>query len=121
LENGDELETGMMVNPSTGVLMAYEEIWQSIPVAGEEVILLESVGDNDKTFLGRIGIWFQGIGTKDGKVNAVRAELKKGKWERIFVFGDEKMVPLCPGTEGWRTGDVVQVEGRWWTVRDFQL
>jgi len=121
LENGDELETGKMVNPSTGVLMAYEEIWRRLAVAEKEVVLLESVGDSDKTFLGRIGIWFQGIGTTEGKVHAIRAELKSGEWETVFVFGDRKKVPLCSGTEGWRTGDVVQVGNRWWTVRHCQL
>src|ERR1700694_3902484 len=80
LDNGDDLETGRMVNPETGKVMRYEEIWRDIPVDGEGIVLLESIGNKDKTFVGKIGKWFQGIGTVDnGKIVAARREFD-GEW-----------------------------------------
>ncbi|KZT26113.1 hypothetical protein NEOLEDRAFT_1047798, partial [Neolentinus lepideus HHB14362 ss-1] len=32
LDNGDTLEVGEMVNPATGMVEGYEEVWRAVPV-----------------------------------------------------------------------------------------
>ena len=123
LDNGDCLETGTMLNPDTGREMAYEELWRILPIeGGKEVVLLESVGADDKTFLGRIGKWFQGIGTSEGgKVHARRSELVDGQWEDIFVIGEGEMVPVIEVHTKWEEGNEVDIDGRLWKVLDYVL
>jgi hypothetical protein len=122
LENGDSLETGTMLNTDTGKLMAYEELWRILPVEGGEVVLLESVGQENKTFLGMIGRWFQGIGTTEGNVvHAKRSELVNGRWEDVFVMGDTKVVPVIQAQMKWKAGDEVDIDGRSWKVLDCVL
>jgi len=123
LDNGDCLETGTMFNPDTGKEMAYEELWRILPIeGGKEVVLLESVGSHDKTFLGRIGKWFQGIGTTEGgKVHARRSELVNGEWWDRFVIGDGEKVPVIQMQAKWKEGDEVEIDGRLWKVLDCVL
>jgi hypothetical protein len=120
LANGDDLETGSMMNPDTGAVMRYEEIWREIPVEENAVALLESVGQKDKTYVGRIGKWFEGIGTRNGKINAIRKELKDGEWRTVFVVGDEAHIPVFEET-GWKVGDQIELNGRSWKVLDCQI
>jgi hypothetical protein len=120
LANGDDLEIGSMMNPDTGVTMAYEEVWRDVPVEGSGVVLLESIGEKDKTFVGRVGKLFQGIGTKDGKVCAARYQLYGDKWEKVYGIGDEDMIPVFQEDE-WMEGDEVKIAGRVWKVVDCQL
>jgi len=109
-----------MLNPDTGTEMAYEELWRILPIqGGKEVVLLESIGLHDKTFLGRIGKWFQGIGTTEGgKVQAKRSELVNGRWEDVFIIGDGKMVPVIQVHTKWKEGDEVEIDRRLWKVLD---
>jgi hypothetical protein len=58
-----------------------KEIWRTLSSNEKPTVLLESIGTKDKTIMGRIGNWFQGIGTAGGKV----------KWENVFNFGNEEM------------------------------
>jgi Protein HRI1 len=109
-----------MMNPDIGSVMAYEEIWREIPVEGNTVALLESVDEKDKTYVGRIGKCFQGIGTTDGKINAVRKVLKEGEWRTVFVVGDEADVPVFEAT-GWKVGHHIELNGRSWKVVDCQI
>jgi len=121
LDNGDELETGEMINPDTGGLMPYEEVWRTVPVEGAGIVLLESLGEGDKTFVGRIGKWFQGIGTRDGVVSAMRQEFVDGKWEVRFLMGSSDVVPLIEGECSWKVGEQVEVGGRRWKVLDCEI
>jgi hypothetical protein len=121
LENGDELEKGRMMNSEIGQVMAYEEVWRPLSVEGKGVVLLETTGMKDKTFVGRIGNWFQGIGTKDGVISAVRKEYVDGKWETRFSMGKEDIVPFVEGEESWKVGDEVEFAGRTWEVIDCEI
>ena len=118
LANGDDLETGTMMNPDKGRIMAYEEIWRNTPV-NEKFILLESVGTENKTFVGIIGKYYQGIGTsKEGKVNAKRCEFNNGNWETKFSIGDESALPVFEYQDNWKEGAEIELEGRLWKIRD---
>ena len=119
LPNGDDLETGTMMNPNTGQMMAYEEIWRTIPVTGKGFVLLESIGAKNKTFIGQIGNYFQGIGLIAGKLNAKRCEFKNGNWETVFSIGDENTLPVNKAQDTWKEGDEIEFEGRLWKVHDF--
>lgn len=126
LDNGDDLEIGNMLNPETGKIMLYEEIWRTIPVKGKGYVCLESTGKKDKTFLGRIGYHFQGIGIKEEagsvrEVNAKRCEFNNGNWEVLFSVGYGDMVPVIGIEEehdNWKEGDEIEFEGRIWKVHD---
>ena len=118
LENGDDLETGTMLNPRTGSMMPYEEIWRDLPVQGKSLVLLKSMGDIDKAFIGRIGVWFQGIGTENGVVNAARRKYEGGEWRTVFSIGTDQSLPLIFEQHGWKKGDEIEIAGRWWKVLD---
>jgi len=118
LPNGDDLETGTMLNPSTGHEMSYEEIWRTLPVTTDKMTLLESSGDRDKTFLGRIGRWFQGIGVTDfdREVHAVRGEFIDGGWRTVFCVGVSGRAEYFEEKDEWKVGNEIEVNGRKWKV-----
>ena len=97
--------------------MAYEEIWRNKPVNGN-FVLLESVAAENKTFVGIIGEYYQGIGTMGGKVNAKRCEFKDGRWETSFSVGDESTLPVFQYQDEWKEGEEIELEGRLWKIRD---
>lgn len=111
------METGTMMNPDTGRIMAYEEIWRNTPGNGN-FVLLESVPAENKTFVGIIGEYYQGIGTMEGRVNAKRCEFKNGSWETRFSIGDESTLPVFRYQDGWKEGEEIELEGRSWKIRD---
>ena len=117
LANGDDLETGTMMNQDTRRIMAYEEIWRNTPVNGNYV-LLESVGTENKTFVGIIGEYYQAIGIMGGKVNAKRCVFKDGSWETRFSIGDNSTLPIFQYQDEWKEGDEVELDGRLWKIRD---
>jgi len=117
LDNCDELETGSMVNPETQRKMHYQEIWRTLPVSGKGFILLESIDDKDKkTFLGRIGEYFQGIGISNGTIHAKRCINTYGSWREIFTFGDPNFIPVVIEQDDWKIDDKVEFAGRLWRV-----
>jgi Protein HRI1 len=118
LENGDELETGEMPNPDTGLVSSYEEIWRTMPTSGTGYVLLESKGKMNKTFLGRIGDVFQGIGYVKGSIHAKRLVHIHGKWEEKFTMGDAEVIPMIDEDDEWNVGDEVEFSGRVWKVLD---
>jgi hypothetical protein len=118
LENGDELETGEMLNPDTGLHSSYEEIWRNMPPSRGGLVLLESKGKTNKTFLGRIGDVFQGIGYVNGRIHARRQVLTRGKWEEKFLVGDAEVIPTIDEDDEWNVGDEVEFSGRIWKVLD---
>jgi len=108
------------MNPDTGKVMAYEEVWRDIPGSGTGYILLESVGENNKTYIGRVGNYFQGIGTQGSRVCAKRAEFKDGNWETTFSIGDGNFLPLFDEHNIiWKEGDEIECNGRLWKVLDY--
>jgi hypothetical protein len=135
LPNGDDFETGKMPCPERGMQVTeYEEVWRQIlPVPGpRRAWILESAGEGRKVFLGRIGGGFIAIGDKKGATfGARREEWDKGRksWEVKYKIGDVENVPSVAdlGAEGfegeadWKMGDTVNVLGRGYLVRAFEL
>ena len=118
MENGDELETGEMLNPDTGRYSSYEEVWRTLPTSGSGFVLLESKGERNKIFLGRIGDVFQGIGYVNGLIHARRLVKTPNGWEEKFLVGDAKVIPIVEEKEEWKAGDEVNFAGRVWKVLD---
>ena len=67
--NGDVLEIGRMIRPSTGLLTDYEELWTDLPIGtvGEEthcvsiVLRVKESTPNGRGMIIRAGDWCQGI------------------------------------------------------------
>jgi len=122
LPNGDELETGEMLNPATGRVMAYEEIWRKLPLLDTAVdaICLESVGGDGKAFIGQIGQRFQGIFVQGESVTAVRRIYREGIWEDLYKVGKhlEELPCFNNAEDDWKPGQEVEFQKRVWIVRD---
>ncbi|KDR74163.1 hypothetical protein GALMADRAFT_71257 [Galerina marginata CBS 339.88] len=121
LENGQTLESGEMVNPETGQMTAYEEIWEDIQVVQHE----ESASTKSNIFIKNIGgtkwqavveNWQLALGRdQDGvfwawqavKVSETGNEEKK-VWKVIYSSpaGQRKIVFLPKETEIWRKESV---------------
>lgn len=116
-----------MPNPlstDTETYVPFEEVWQALPLApGSPVLILETLGDDGlgKAYTGRIGNWRMGL-MEDGKGDylAWREDWKEGEWEEVYAFGEgvrDKIVAVEKGEESWGEGDVVELAGRKWVVR----
>ncbi|KAI8634704.1 hypothetical protein F5Y19DRAFT_121719 [Xylariaceae sp. FL1651] len=100
------LETGCMVNPATGKLTNYEEIWTDIEAKGDpegarsledpsplvkaRCVVLELRRD-DKDERGMViclGRYCQGVVRVGDKFAAARSEWEKGHWVPKYRFGD---------------------------------
>ncbi|KAK6542752.1 hypothetical protein TWF694_006693 [Orbilia ellipsospora] len=85
------LETGSMVNPETGIVTEYEEVWRDRqPDVGSEVTVWEygddETGPENRGFLAVVGEHALGVGRVDGAFWTWRA-LKNGEagdWRVVF-------------------------------------
>ncbi|KZO98584.1 hypothetical protein CALVIDRAFT_553841 [Calocera viscosa TUFC12733] len=124
LPSGDERETGSMLNPSTGKVMSYVEIWRKLSKpAIDGAVCLKSVGDDDvDAWIGRVGTWYQGICVRHGHISAVRRALdEKGSWKDILKVGDDvNFLPIIEVKDatGWSPDQTVTHGGRDWLVVD---
>ncbi|THH13669.1 hypothetical protein EW146_g6578 [Bondarzewia mesenterica] len=131
LPNGDTLEKGRMVNPETGELTDYEEVWADAEVErtgqdSKRVCVVLNVEDNEMAMKGmviRVGGWCQGIlkvGKEVsverwkwvGKSSASGTEQAGGGWERVAKVGIH--TPPCTSTfapDKLEEGNVV--DARW--------
>lgn len=130
LENGDDLETGVMKAPHLGGEMrAYEEVWRELEVEDVEVEggakgwIVEGVdaegGRERKVWCARVGGWFLGVARREGEggkyvYDAVREDLVGGRWERRYTVGDVEGLVLVrttvdkKGGEQWKKGKVLE-------------
>ncbi|EGU11844.1 Proteophosphoglycan 5 [Rhodotorula toruloides ATCC 204091] len=89
LPNGDVLERGEMVNPETGKIAAYEEVWRRLPLSQDDgpprIVILECVGDeaDGKAFVGRVGDYKLGMVDGAGGFGVVRRERGDGVWRAV--------------------------------------
>lgn len=124
--NGDDLETGSMPHPETGVVTKYEEVWRNLkPREGvKHAWILQSV--DEKCFLGRIGGGYVALREAEGKLFGARREewdVSEG-WSVKYKIGDVEGVPSLAargkeafdGEERWKIGDNVEVLGEQYVV-----
>lgn len=99
--DGSVLETGRMVNPATGQVGAYEEMWESEEIGGvgEEgpvcvVMKMEGEGGRKRGMLVRLGQYCQAVVRVGGEVVVERWVWEDGGWNRTLrVGGGETEVP----------------------------
>jgi hypothetical protein len=139
------LETGAMVNPATGALTAYEEMWRDVRIAsvaaeakvaggavGEEgvkysvVLTLEMPAICARGMVVRVGQWCQGIVMIGAGVTVERwkyvggeGKAGSGDWTRRVRLGDGFLpVAIAFRAAGVKVGDVCRHGDMAWTVRE---
>ncbi|GAA6027471.1 hypothetical protein JCM8097_007879 [Rhodosporidiobolus ruineniae] len=121
LPNGDVLEKGEMLNPDSGRVEPYEEVWRRLPLTWDgseaKITILERDDEDGRAFLGRVGDWE--VGMVDGKsgFGVVWRERRRGEWED--VHRNEAGVGLPSLEKELLTaekGGLVDLGGRTWKV-----
>jgi hypothetical protein len=135
--DGRTLELGTMVNPATGVLTAYEEMWRDVAAVATGadkvkycvVITMDDPVNRARGMVARIGQWCQGLlkigdettverweyvagGTKEG-------EVAEGDWTRCVRLG-QRFLPCAAAfkAEELAPGSVVKHGEMVWVVQE---
>lgn len=102
LANGDELETGEMLNPASGRVEPYEEVWREEDVVpGTKVVALKLMdGDTVRGIFVQVGDWAQGVVQTEHGVSARRRHYVDS-WRTTAAHGphSDVMLPLNGGVE----------------------
>jgi hypothetical protein len=110
----------------------YEEVWRELsPLPGPRwAWILQSLGDEGKMFLARIGGGFLALCEGREAFGARREEWDpkgEGEWVVKYALGGVSTLPsmrqvgkVVDGEEGWKIEDVVNVEGREFVVRAYE-
>lgn len=100
LANGDELETGAMLNPASGRVEPYEEVWREEDVVpGTKVVALKLADrDRDGAVRGvfvQVGDWAQSVIRTEHGVSARRRHFVDS-WRTVAAYGPhiDAMLPL---------------------------
>lgn len=99
LPNGDELETGEMLNPETGRVEKYEEVWRDdkLPSGTRVVVLQLRKGEEVRGVFIQVGNWAQGVVRGETGVTARRWR-HDSAWECLASYGNEKQwLPALDG------------------------
>ncbi|CAK7225666.1 hypothetical protein SCUCBS95973_005940 [Sporothrix curviconia] len=127
--DGTVLETGAMVNPTTGQVQSYEEVWRDDDraLAGSRCVVLQHEEASEGRGMAMVlGPYCQGImRTRDGGVTVERwqketAEEKgKAAWKLVFRHGPGELpcAALFEGESSLEAGEyLVDGANRRWTV-----
>ncbi|KAJ6440618.1 sodium/nucleoside cotransporter [Purpureocillium lavendulum] len=132
-EDGTVLETGRMVNPATGLVTPYEEVWEDEePVAppltttprgrGAAALLcvvleVDEGGDDRQGRVVRLGGWCQGFVRRGDDIALERWRWADGRWQRMVRMGDldlacavaveERDFEVGQVLDGWKVVEVV--------------
>lgn len=117
--DGTTLEKGSMVNPETGIVTAYEEVWddEDVPSTGSAQIcvVLKYENGNDKGLVVKLGKYCQGF-MKIGE----QPSLERWEWNNQPVctikMGTEKLPAKLAMEKNFTLGENVEVAGRSWKV-----
>ncbi|KAF3941910.1 hypothetical protein ABW19_dt0203846 [Dactylella cylindrospora] len=114
------LETGSMVNPDTGELTDYQEVWKDVvPEKGSRVEFWEysggySVGEDDRGIIGIVGGYAIGVGRTEGEFWTWRAvDVEKEGWRLVYEKGGKRgwgFLDLKRVLEGMKMGDGLVTE-----------
>lgn len=118
--DGTTLETGHMVNPDTGIVTAYEEVWADEDILSSDsaqvCVVLKYESGNDKGLVVKLGKYCQGF-------MKIAEQTSLERWERD---GNQPVCTVKIGTEELPTklamekifilGEDIQVAGRSWKV-----
>lgn len=96
-EDGTTLEKGTMMNPATGKVTEYEELWRTIeprPVDSNGVrsVVLQLEREKTKGQVTLLGHLCQGLLRKGDQITAERWEwAEANSWQRTVVVGDDEL------------------------------
>jgi len=113
LPDGTTLEKGEMVNPATGKMTSYEEIWRD-ETFDDGALFLRNVSST--IWYARIGSWQLALGRDfSGNFWAFQAHLLDLKWTTVHsTSGAVKLLP--DDTSNWVEGKEVQWNGDQWLI-----
>lgn len=108
LPDGRTLECGEMVNPDTGMMTAYEEIWRD--ETDENYLFVKSHDGN--SWLARVGQWHLGLGRDEGGFWAWQSLLgPDGTWSlKNCTQSGEKHVYILPASSEVPSEDWIVLE-----------
>ena len=107
-----------MVNPQTGKIASYEEIWRDEDV-GEVDTVLFAKNTEGTTWRARVGRWQVTLGRgTDGIFGAWRVEKCEEGWKIMDLTDNDKMKLLLEGHDlaGWVEGTTVEWDAEEWVV-----
>lgn len=124
LPNGLVLEKGSMVNPVTGKVTPYEEVWEDVEVEVIKQVLCVVVQLHDDSrkargMVVRVGQFCQGILRVGSEVSVERWEWKEGSWEirvRMGTMGLPCIMGMEPGD--LKVGRTISRAQGDWTVME---
>lgn len=116
LPSGNTIETGSMVNPETGLVADFEEIWDdSVPPESNDTVVClmldeEKDGKVRRGMVVRVGPWIQGLliieaGGEKGDNGVGKREIVLERWVR------EDNLPFCGGllNVNWKWKRLVRI------------
>ncbi|KAF8064125.1 hypothetical protein FPV67DRAFT_203492 [Lyophyllum atratum] len=121
LPDGTTLEEGEMVNPETGKITPFEEIWLDEEEKDAETVLFLK-NDSGTTWQARVGGWEIALGrAKDGVFWAWQAEKLGEEWTIRYsttsvVHGHIVHLPNNREVEDWKEGSIVEWAKDKWEV-----
>ncbi|KAF5314276.1 hypothetical protein D9619_011849 [Psilocybe cf. subviscida] len=116
---GVTLEVGEMVNPETGKMTAYEEIWEEPRLESVSAMFIRNVAGT--VWHARVNQWQIALGRDaEGRFWAWQAVKRAGsEWDVIYATGDKSRVHLLSKeTENWKKGEKQAWDGDMWVVLD---
>lgn len=122
LEDGDTLEKGGNVDPLTGAVTSYEELWTDLPVQGPlealgeqkrvcVVLKLEDPKLGAKGMMVRIGNRIQGFVRVGDKADAGIWIYGEGQWTRTESFAEDS--PLSVASSLFQLGEISEGQDLW--------
>lgn len=125
-EDGSMLEVGAMVNPDTGAIGDYEEVWDDVkPVgpAGEvaRCVVLQHETETSRGVVELLGSYLQGVLKNEAGTVVERWQWSEADaWKQTFTSGDhDKSLPcetIIAQAATLKEGDKVEFKGLAWTV-----
>lgn len=122
LPDGTTLEVGEMIDPRSGKMTSFEEMWKDEEeMSGETVLFVKNLSGT--VWQARVGKWQLAMGrNKDGNFWAWQSEkVQDREWlVRYSTSGIRperlRWLPEQQGTAGWVEGSHVAWEGDQWVV-----
>lgn len=135
LPNGDQLETGTMIDPEDGCLKSYREVWRDLPLPSSTLVCFVQKTDPGKSqvdaVVARVGDWQMGVlRLRDGTIGAWRMVRKvdehgESSWTKVLCVGsdeDEVWVTAPPlldeDVSSWQEGMKVRRGDHDWVVQE---
>lgn len=130
LDNGDILETGEMLDPNTGRVRRYSEIWRDLPINKGSVFILEGIGTSDaptiqRAWLAKMGNYQAAVAKiSEDKFLAWTAEKVAGRpgWDVTKFAGPVDaatiVLPIEDPSPLWGVGTLFEANGITWLVKE---